>query len=349
MGARLTYERLYTKSSDSSKDVSERMSCMSNAVSDGSSIGIKVEDVNVSVEGDVKGAKVKADTTIPGIELSDSVKFSEKQTHCGSKAGDQRYFSSNSLTSTNVYAVGSRPTSLEKWTQQEFVPLPIRYELTDIAELFNPKKFGTDLNLASISAHGGGALNVPRMYNFFTTMRNDYCSIMLGNNCPDITLNGCGLNSLCPFGYYCIDSSTAEVGFECIPATFNGRLDYIEEGITDLSAWINSGDYGSRTRIDRKDIVLEVTSDGVKIIDANSKVQLYLHEHINLRYVAVYTSSKSDLFYLVGTPEEGYQRFHFNGLGGSADKVLEAIKSIWSKDLKPVTGYSSSHNFFQVE
>ena len=218
MGAKLTYEKVFSRRNRNKDELNNRLECVIKSTATGSSVGFEKPDVEVGLE--YKGASAK--TTIPGIKLSTSNDFNSASSHCDNSTSSNKYGNDNVFTSTKVYSVGSRPISLDQWSQQKFTPAPIRFKLTDISELFNPSSnpFLVQDMKDILDFEEKEPINLNRLYNFYTSLRVDYCRLILKKECHDTVLKGCGLNSECGYGAYsglskCINAPAEELGYRC--------------------------------------------------------------------------------------------------------------------------------------
>lgn len=121
-------------------------------------------------------------------------------------------------------------------------------------------------------------------------------------------------------------------------ATFNGRLYLIQGGITDLSEYIYSYTGYSRLARPKRDIIIEVDSEGLKIRDRTTKNVLYNHMVGDITYVIILKSDGSYIRYLHKDSMNGYKDYVFNNLEGT--KVLTGMKELFKgTSFTEVDGY----------
>ena len=218
MGAKLTYEKVFSRRNRNKSELNNRLECVIKSTATGSSIGFEKPDVEVGLE--YKGLSAK--TTIPGIKLSSSNDFNSASSRCDNSSSSNKYGNDNAFASTKVYSVGSRAISLDQWSQQKFTPAPIRFQLTPISELFNlgSNPFLEEDMKDILDFDGKAPINLNRLYSFYTSLRADYCRLVLKKECPETVLKGCGLNSVCGYGAYagspdCINAPEEALGYRC--------------------------------------------------------------------------------------------------------------------------------------
>ena len=186
-----------------------------------------------------KGVKVgvaaSTEFTIPSaIDLSSSSGSGNSSSDCSSSGDASKYFDSNSMKQTETFSIGSRPTTLDTWTESIFIPVPISYTIKPMTSLINPiwHQWIEGGNLGKIpvveSTPDGEKLDPEKIEEFFAQKLKEYCQIVLNSaECPVYETKGCGLNSFCSENENgivttCENDDNSEVGYKCVvkPGTY---------------------------------------------------------------------------------------------------------------------------------
>lgn len=168
------------------------------------------------------------------------------------------------------------------------------------------------------------------------------CIVLALHLTSSVSGKECTQDNDCEYGHFC-DVVSCKPG-----ASFTGRLYAIAE-ISDPTAFIETGTYGSRTR-PYKQIVLEVASSGVKILDASSRVLIHNHQMQSITHV-ILCKTCNLLVYVYGNPTTGYAAYYFENLDSKAQKVLSTMKDLWTTTFTEVDSClwcTSSNNVYQL-
>ena len=92
---------------------------------------------------------------------------------------------------------GSRPDTIRKWSTQDFTPVPLKFQLSPIVNLFTDANFKRN-NIRD--AYGEEISESAYLRRWFLPMFWDYCKIV-GVPCNPPT--GCGYDDLCPIDTIC--------------------------------------------------------------------------------------------------------------------------------------------------
>ena len=110
---------------------------------------------------------------------------------------------------------GSRPDTIRKWSIQEFTPVPLKFQLSPIVNLFTNGNYKrNDINVNGIA-----------LRRWFLPMFWDYCKIV-GVPCNPPT--GCGYDDLCPIDTICNGNGKKH---ECTGKLFSYIIKTIQIGI----------------------------------------------------------------------------------------------------------------------
>ena len=141
-------------------------------------------------------------TGAEGVDVNTEFKAAAKK--CKGDDSNNAFFSENSYSEFNVVTRGSIPTVDEdEWRGNiKESPIPIRFELTPISDLFR-----TDW----LEEHG---LDATLLQDYVTNSLRSYCEVVLGRAC--VPVKGCGVTGYCSDNEVCsADFANKTSGFRC--------------------------------------------------------------------------------------------------------------------------------------
>ena len=136
--------------------------------------------------------KIKECEYVTGMKVF-GLQVEENNSDCSSEDQQQLYESGDSKIETSEITKGSVPhDTLNDWAQQEFVAVPLTYQLAPIVNLFKENYLGKKVSVEKIS-------------KWFLPLYFDYCKSMYGSPCTEET--GCGFDDKCPADTDCVVGS----------------------------------------------------------------------------------------------------------------------------------------------
>jgi len=178
--------------------------------------GVKIIDVDINAQlsGSVSGSKgdvsgnvggsIGASTKLGGVGWGSGNTYGTDTQRCDREGYSSDFFAQNQFQRAEIVSVGALPVSnRDAWLKStEDAPSVVRMVLAPISELFE-RSFLNHLNL-----------DADLLKRSFTDIMENYCQIMLGEDCPPA--KGCALYGLCGDGEVCIDDPKAANGFRCV-------------------------------------------------------------------------------------------------------------------------------------
>ena len=97
-----------------------------------------------------------------------------------------------------IITKGSRPTDIKKWAVQDYVPIPLAFELSPIVNLFTDKL----IRDANIRINGKRITDSFTIRKWFVPLYFDFCKTV-GIEAHCLPKKGCGFDDLCPVDSIC--------------------------------------------------------------------------------------------------------------------------------------------------
>ena len=170
----------------------------------GDSWSFKTPEFKNKVGANVKGVEISTEFEIQHLDIGSSSGSENSNSDCSDSVDASEYFDRNSMKRTETFSIGSRPTTLDKWTESNFIPVPISYTIKPMTSIINPlwHLWIEGGNLGKIpfveSKPDGEKLDPAKIEEFFGKKLEEYCQIVLNSaECPVYETKGCGLNSFC--------------------------------------------------------------------------------------------------------------------------------------------------------
>lgn len=205
-----------TSQSVDSAQSAERQKCVSSVYRKQTGKGVRVNNVDVEGELGKDGAKVKASTTVGGQGWGSGNSYAKDTERCDSRGYSSNYFIQNNFARTEIVSVGALPVSdRDEWLQSTKDDVSVvKMNLAPISELFEPS-YVNDI-LLDPDDPSQGNLDGDLLKDSFTNIVQEYCQLVLGEDCPPVT--GCATYGLCTDGKVCRDDPRAPNGFRCVNA-----------------------------------------------------------------------------------------------------------------------------------
>ena len=220
LGAKLSYESIYSSGSSSSREANKNGKCEAQASYQTSGAGFETPEINLSGGVEKGGIQVSASTSLKGFGYASESEHLRHASACGSKTTDKSSIESYGLVTNRLYTVGSKPTSFEKWVDQEFEPEPIEFVLKEMSSIFDPANHLANERVSLINEKlkelkVTPLIDIRELHQGYKEMINLYCE-RENLDCSILHEKGCGLTVKCPIGQRCENDYSAPEGYRCI-------------------------------------------------------------------------------------------------------------------------------------